>query len=574
MIETPYYPLVPKTLEANLKFRRRMVLEGADDPDAAAQIRTMCSRDVLFFVNAFCWTFDPRKKEPIIPFITYEFQDEAIYELHQCMGVEDVAIEKSRDMGATWMLLLVMFHAWIFRPMQSFLLVSRNEDLVDKKNEPDSMFWKIDFLLDHLPEWLKPKFTRQRLSLHNDSNRSSFTGTSTTSETSRGGRKTAIGLDEFASVENGHDMLKATRDATNCRFFNSTPKGTGNAFYDVIRSSIKKLRMHWTKHPEKASGLYADESGKPRSPWYDKQCERSVHPMEIAQELDIDYLGSDFQFFDQTVLDKIQQQLVRDPLLEGDLDYDADTLEPFGFIERANGRIKLWMNVGESGRVQSDQKFVAAADISAGTGSSNSTLSVADVKTNEKVLEIAVADLRPDQFATLVVAVCRWLNNARLVWEANGPGRIFGNRVIELGYRFVYYKTTDDRSMSATTTAIPGWYASPESKLALLGEYRRAITSGDFVNRSYMSIREAREYVFFSNGRVGHSRSASNIDPSGARDNHGDRVTADALCWKLLKGAYTPPKQEDEVPVNSLAWRRNQRAFRRRSDREESGVWA
>jgi len=44
-------------------------------------------------------------------------------------------------------------------------LVSRVEDLVDKTDDPKSLFWKIDFIHKHLPKWLMPDFERQKMHL-------------------------------------------------------------------------------------------------------------------------------------------------------------------------------------------------------------------------------------------------------------------------------------------------------------------------------------------------------------------------------------------------------------------------
>ncbi len=80
-VESPYYPLVPKTLAANLAFRRGLIARGSQDAAFAESLRAMCSEDLLFFVNTFGWTYDPRKTPPVIPFLTYEFQDETLLDL-------------------------------------------------------------------------------------------------------------------------------------------------------------------------------------------------------------------------------------------------------------------------------------------------------------------------------------------------------------------------------------------------------------------------------------------------------------------------------------------------------------
>jgi len=406
--DRPYYELVPKDADANLEWRLQLIDLGAQSLEHARDLWIACRRDPLFYINSFLWTYDPRLEWPRVPFITYEYQDEAVREINAAIGDHDLVIEKSRDMGASWLCLAVFLWRWHFYDMQSFLLVSRKEELVDKAGDPKSLFWKIDFMLKHMPEWLRPRFVRQKLHLLNMDNGSTIDGESTTGDVARGDRRTAILLDEFASVENGYEVLAATADATVCRIFNSTPKGTANAFYDVAHSpDIKKLRFHWSMHPEKGAGLYYDADGKMRSPWYDAECKRRVNPVEIAQELDIDYGGSVHRFFDETLLTRLERECVRPPARRGRLEYDYDTLQPLRFVEDKKGQLLLWAVPDAADRWPSDRAYVVGVDVATGTDASNSCISVADARTGEKVAEFATGKLKPHELAREAVAICR-----------------------------------------------------------------------------------------------------------------------------------------------------------------------
>ena len=79
---SPFLHMVPKDLRSNLKFRRRLIKWGSENKSNSKTLWQMCSRDILFYINTFCWTFDPRKRPSTIPFITYEsFQDRAILDV-------------------------------------------------------------------------------------------------------------------------------------------------------------------------------------------------------------------------------------------------------------------------------------------------------------------------------------------------------------------------------------------------------------------------------------------------------------------------------------------------------------
>jgi len=538
-----YRHLVPADPRANLEWRARMLAWSTDDHERQNALRTMCSDDPLFWFNAFVWTYDPRRKVGVIPFVTWPFQDRAIVELDDAIGNHDIAMPKSRDMGASWMLCGLFLWRWLFRRDQSFLLVSRNEDYVDKTGNPKSLFWKIDHILKYSPEWMLPRRERARLRLTNMENGSTIDGESTTGDVARGDRRTAIGLDEFAAFgdDDGWKALAATRDATRCRIFNSTPSGIGNAFHSVCTNEhIRQVRLHWTEHPEKARSLYHDRYGKARSPWYDGEVKRCATPMEIAQELDISFEASQANLFETSRILELQSR-TRPALQRGELVVDEGG-NPLSFEPKAEGRYHLWMAPDASGCFPTDRRFAMGVDVSTGTGASNSVMCVMDCRTGEQVLEMATADMRPDQFARLVVAVGRWFkgvdgHGALVCWEHIGPGRILGDVVIEMGYRNLWRRHNQDVVGKPVTQSV-GWFPNREEKVRLYGHFRKSLDSGAFIPRSRQMVDEMRELVYDDSGGVVHVRAATSIDPSGAKGNHGDRATAAALA--SLAGATQP----------------------------------
>jgi len=608
-----HYSLVPKDLDANLRFRKLLLAEAQRDPLAAAQLRSMCAEDPLFYVNAFCWTYDPRIKVSRTPFLTYEFQDEAMLAVANCIETgQDAAVYKSRDMGASWLCLVVFEHRWHFMSDQSFLLISRNEDYVDKRGNPKSLFWKIDFLHENQPNWLLPRDRwlgwkdpgRKMLHLRNADTRSVIDGESTTGDAGRGDRRTAMLVDEHAAFElnDGFRVLRATRDTTRCRIFNSTPQGSNTAFYEVVhKTAAVKIRLHWSRHPEKNKGLYTTDeklgkvvlldswtgevrisrigqkprsaqypdnypfeierdSPKVRSPWYDNECARCVSPQEVAQELDIDFLGSDYPFFDPRFIEMLKKRYARAPMLIGDLEYDRETLEPKRFVENPRGAISLWITLGRDDAPPKDVRYVLGADVSAGTGASNSVATVADRATGEKVAVLRTPNLRPHPFAELTIALGKFFNKAFMVWDASGPtGQTFTKCVVAAAYGDIYYRR-NEKKVSRAISDEPGYFMNPAARAALLEDYRAALADHKFINRSEQGLLECLQFIRRPDGGVEHSASANAQDPSGARSAHGDEVMADALCCLGVSERQVAAKAEQpKEPVGSLAWRRKQR---------------
>ncbi len=593
--QCPYYRWVPKDLDAQIDFREAIIGLGSESRDNAHIIWCMCARDILFWTNLFVFTYDPGQERnvileaddlplnayPAMPMDTWAgFQDEAILKVNSCIGRRDLCIKKSRDMTATWDCLIAIAHRFQFSDLLTFLCLSRTEDAVDKRDDPDALFWKLDFVFfgnkgeGGQPGWLLGDVDRKYLHFGHGQNGSTIDGGATANDAGRGGRRTAILLDEFASVLDGYSMLEAAHDATACVIVNSTPKGIGNAFYDVAHNDgIEQLVLHWSQHPLKSVGLYEDENGKKRSPWYDLQCRRAVHPRAIGQELDIDFLTSDFQLFDGIVIQRCEQRDCRDPFFEGSIEFDTLSGEPTGLTERRGGPLRLWFIPDVDGRPPQDRDYVFGIDV--GAGATNSVVSIGDRKTLEKVGEFA-APMDPTDFAPLACALGRWFcddrgRHAYLIWESNGPGGRFQDRLLDLGYKNYFFRRDED-SISGKITDRPGWYSTDVLRERLLGEYQRALKDGEFTNRSWIALEECKQYTYTKDGRITNSRSEITKDPSGAKSNHSDRVIADALLWKVLKGIEIVKTAAEVRPIDSLGGRRDQR-LRREQTRAKRERW-
>lgn len=597
--ELPHYGKVPKNLLENLKFRRKILAMAAEDKQLAAAIKHACKDDFLFWMNTFAWTYDPRIDEKAgteygglgstLPFITWKFQDTAAMELIEAIRKGyDVTILKSRDMGATWLILEVLLWQWLFFDNKSFLILSRKTDLVDKKGNPDCMMAKLDFTFKWLPMWMKPSsYDRTFLHFANEDNGSVIDGESTTSDSGRAGRRTAIVPDEFASVPNGYEMDAATQSVTNCRIFNSTPKGAANAFFEKAHDkNMKTIKMMWWQHPVKSKGMYRagngetklfDEEykydddfefirdGKLRSPWYDEQDKRFAHPKLRAQELDCDFHASDFQYFDPELLRELKSQHAKDATFQGELKYDLDNLEPLHFERKPKGRLRLWLPLAEGQRPGKSRDFVIGCDISTGTGVTPSVASIVDRDTGEKVGEWACARTEPREFAKMVVALCRWFkgkdnHGAFLIWESNGPGGSFGKAVWEFGYRRIFYRKTNEKGTRLKNSETPGWFNNREASEVLMADYGSALKSRSFINHSIEALDDCKLYVFHKDGTIGNAHKKNDVDPSAATVNHADRVVADALAWRGCKelGRKLKGEKKEIAPVGSFAHRRKQ----------------
>lgn len=261
--------------------RAKRLRWAIDNPtDARRTLMAVYTRWPHRFINDWGITYDPRKKIPYIPFILMPKQEEYIYWLRDRYdNKEDFLVEKSRDMGLTW--LNVAFAAWmlIFLPNVKVAFGSRKEALVDRIGDPDSIFEKIRIFLRNLPGFLQPEWTAPHMKVMNHTNGASITGEAG-DNIGRGGRSSIYLKDESAFYERPLMVDAALSQNSDCKGDISTPNGIGNPFYNKRHGGhIPVFTFHWRDDPRK------DQA------WYDKQ-KRELDPVIVAQEIDIDYHAS------------------------------------------------------------------------------------------------------------------------------------------------------------------------------------------------------------------------------------------------------------------------------------------
>lgn len=561
--DTPYYgEYVPKHPARLLTFREMILRDGYASNRNAEDLWIMCKRDLLFWLNTFGWIFEPRSAK-VVPFNTYAFQDDALRAMNRRLGRGDIGVVKSRDMGASWMCLALFTWRWLFHPMQKFLLVSRNADLVDATGNSDTLFWKVDFLVKNQPEWLVPTLSRSLMHLHNEDSGSTVDGASTTGNVGRGGRRLGVLMDEFAAVPAGDDVkaLAATQYVADTRIFLSTPQGDGNAFAHVLKNQtdIEKIKLPWSDHPVKRRGLYRAHhdgrvdrldpahrfpatypfvhDGKLRSVYYDNECRRCPIPRLIAQELDMNFGASVSLVFDTTVIERARKEHVRHPFHRGRLAFDFEKFMPT-WVDSENGPLLIWCHLDAKGKPPAGQRYVVGCDIAAGTEgelSSNSAAVVLDVLTGEQVAEFTTFTDAPTQFAQQCVVLAKWFNGAKLNWEANGCfGETFRKEVQRLEYTNVWYREVQGTNFTKRTKK-PGWFSGEGNKHVLLDEVQMAVGANLLILRSGATVEEFLQFRY-KDGRIIHSGAAHAFDDSARGKAHGDRAIAAAVAWQATGG--------------------------------------
>lgn len=304
--------------------------------------------------------------------------------------------------------------------------------------------------------------------------------------------------------------------------------------------------------------------GDVRSPWHDGQEEkRSGSKRDFMSNIWMCPLGAQDSFFNTVTIDRASSKYCQKPTITGEihLTYHEDGRLQSQSFQRNLGKNRLrWWGKLINDRPDQEHNYVIGCDISYGQGSSNSAACIYDSNLKEIVGTWVDPNTSVDDFADLVVGLARWCGGcsqeAFVIFEANGPGGIFGKRLIKQGHRRVYTQRSEEAKKAKKKNKW-GWTSNPNAKEALLGDLALAISEGLRDKSVYWSCRihdedtydELRRYVFFPGGsEIGISETLD--ESTGARKRHGDRVIATALC--VLGSKYQTKAERPKTPSVSI----------------------
>lgn len=571
----------PKTYRDNMEWRLNMLRRAQNDEAFRQRTCKLFYSDVLFAFNAFFYTLDVRRRpRHHRPFATYPYQDLVILtKIDHIQRGEDLAEEKSRDMGASWSTIGAYVWLWLHPDGgYDFLLGSRKEDYVDKRGDMRTLFEKARYILQRLPRWLmpegwNPKVHDNFMKLVNPQTGSSITGESNNANFGTGGRYKSIFPDEFAKWKDT-DIAAWTSmaDATPCRMPASTPFGAFGQYFDVVSDgSTKKLTIHWSLHPLKNRGLYcvyprpkdlpegkeinwfAWKGEKPwlRSSWYDKETQRRRgNKSEIAQELDIDYLGSGAPVFTGPAASRMMELLRARRRPEKIYEFNSDYALCEVSYERdfdSEGRLIVYKNP-----TKFSQEVIGVDVVEGKEHGDYAVIKGLDRKT--KSLAFTYYS-RVDEavLARVIETINQWLCKIKVdpnlePWiaiETIGPGLGTFDVCVERGVTNLFMMPNYDSAREALTYQ-KGWKTGSASRKKLISCVKEWLVDGvGWVDSR--CVREMTSFIYKNPNR-----------PEAAAGKNDDEVIAWGICLAvdeiLPGGEYTPPVQlrSDGLPITAF----------------------
>lgn len=604
---------MPKSAKLNVALRERILKLGYADPAFARAIWYECSRDPIFFLNAFVWIPEVRPKgdwelgrkygrSKELPFITRSYQDDMIEECLEAWGHRNIIIWKSREMGVTLAILALCVWDTIFHEGTKIGLTSDTEKKATDIDDDSSLMSMMKFMLDRLPCWIKGG--REAIEHHSSRNaflfpnESRVNGYAATGDFLRGGRKAVIVKDEFHFFPVGEDYqaMDTSADATYCRVFISTvnrDRGCSGAFYDICQKPGNALviTLDWWQDKDKAIGLYHSErigmseryelviddvtfwdkhklpdgtyrhpkhpkqtygfvlDGKKRSLYYDWRCEL---PGATPASVDSE-IGRRFGASSSLLCDAdtIDAAILRAkaPCKKADIYRDPDKNEWALDLNLNEGNIVFWCELTDGKPPPGD--YAIGADISAGTKNSTSSYSCLQVF-NRKTGE-NVAEWRSNRVTTVDYAsLAVWL--CRLFYNAYlvPEGNGIGNQFIDRLIDLRYTRVYRHKKKNVSykeSTDRMGYYHQDGGRM-ILESLQDGIKRGKAKVNSKLALTEMTKYMLKENGGVYHASSKTDEDVGGRGQAHGDSAIALACGWLGVTDIPIFEEQEKEKEVS------------------------
>jgi hypothetical protein len=262
-------------------WREKQLLKFEEDPDIVPKVLYCYETRPVDFINHWCTTYDPRNvalgRPARIPLILFPKQAELITFLLACIEAEaNALVEKSRDMGATWVCAAFSVWLWLFKRGAAIGWGSRKQELVDRIGDPSSIFEKMRIIIKDLPRVFLPEGFNESDHLHFMRIRNPVNDTTIIGETGdnigRGGRTLIYFKDEAAYYTRPELIEAALMENTRCQVDISSVNTIGNVFHrkrengtdwkegqplSKVRSNV--LVMDWSDHPAKSQEWHEEK---------------------------------------------------------------------------------------------------------------------------------------------------------------------------------------------------------------------------------------------------------------------------------------------------------------------------
>lgn len=229
---------------------RRLLSLQAAGPSALDVDRKLCAgsgpydvKALLRWLSWYGWVQDPQSTDPALregtPLDPWPVQAEVCEWLLERVRLRQIALApKSRKIGITWLMLHIILWFWMFHRIGA-IVGSRTQAAVDRLDDPDALFPKLEWLLARQPPHLRPRRVERKFLVIVDlDSKAAIRGQSTAANFARSSRELVTMLDEGGAVDarRMRSILSSTESAAGSLWLPyQPPEGSGHPLEDLFR---------------------------------------------------------------------------------------------------------------------------------------------------------------------------------------------------------------------------------------------------------------------------------------------------------------------------------------------------
>jgi len=463
-----------------------------------------CGKNPVYFMKEYTKIQHPVKG--LIPFETYEFQDECVKSFQESRFN---IVLKSRQLGLSTVTAAYALWMALFKKDKNILVIAT------KLPTAMNFITKVKTMLDSLPAWLLlTKFEPTKQSIR-FSNGSTITAVPTSPDAGRSEALALLIVDEAAFIRDFDDIwtgLYPTISTGGSAVILSTPNGVGGQYYKLWTEAesglndFNPIRLPWYVHPDH------DQE------WFDKET-RNLPRRKVAQEFLCDFITSGDTFLQPGELDRMRE-MIQNPITKSG---------------PQNG-VWIWRNP------EVNKKYVISADVSRGDASDYSAFHVIDYETCEVCAEF-MGKIPPDKLSDILFEYGKLYNDALLCPEQNSFGYFTCVKLRDAGYPRLYYSGTrgdpfDYRPVNPDD--LPGFSTQAKSRHQMLAKLEELIRNG--VIKSYSQRLYDQMQAFVWNGSKAMA----------SKDAHDDLIISIAIGMWLTAGESSGNDQASNMAYAML----------------------
>lgn len=341
-----------------------------------------------------------------VPFDLYDFQENII---RLFLKKHSIVTLKSRQIGMSTLVQAISIWCAMNYPNYNILILSAG------MRQATSFLGKIRFMYDNMP----PSDFKIKLEINNRQsmefeNGSKITAIPATRNAALGESINLLIIDEAAFISNIEAVYQGAQPTLSRAFKSaqgkpygvivvSTPNGIGGVgkfYYELYMKAVTgenrftPIKIHWSMVPE------YDQK------WYLEQCRLSNWNYQIiAAELELSFVSSGMTYIPGQILDVI------------------GTIDPI--VRDLDNALWIWELPVK------DVPYVAGVDVAYGDRKDSSVIQILRADTLEQVAEYESNSVKVDDFASIIIKLCRKYNNALVNIERNTIGKVLIDKIID-----------------------------------------------------------------------------------------------------------------------------------------------